>query len=797
MKFTLSWLKEYIETSATVDEICATLTSIGLEVEGVEDKGKLLSQFEIAKILEAEKHPNADRLKYCKVQTSTGILNVVCGAPNARAGLMVVLARPGHTVPATGVVLKKSEIRGVPSEGMMCSEAELGLPETINDGIMELPVDAVLGANFAEYMGYNDPVIEIAVTPNRGDALGIYGIARDLAAAGIGTLKSIATKDIASTFTSPISVTITDSNCPMFVGRYFKNVKNCESPAWLKRRLEAVGLRPISALVDITNYITVGFGRPLHVFDADKVTGNITVRPSREGEIIHALNDKKYTLPDGFTVVADDKAAEAIGGIIGGMETGCQMETTNVFLEVAYFSPLKIAREGRFLELNTDARYRFERGVDPAFLQTGAELASAMIVEICGGQASEFVVAGSQPEWKRSYNFRHSYVKKLGGVDVAENKCLEILRSLGFSLEKNADAYTAHVPSWRSDISGEADLVEEILRINGYDNIPEIVPVDSNLQPEFEASPSFKAGYTARRILASRGMLEACTFSFMDSRKMTPFAGLNAALKLQNPISEELDALRPSLVPNLLDAAARNIANSSAKSAALFEVGKQFDGIDIKQQRLVAGGVRYGEFCGRSTHAKVRSADVFDAKADALAVLEALGAPVAKLDVSTQSPKWYHPGKSGSIKLGKFTLAVFGELHPIVLKQYDIKNAVAFEVYIGELPETKTKFTRPALKISELPLVERDFAFVLDDEVQASELVKTILAADKEFIKSANVFDVFKGGEIPSGKKSVAVQIIIEPKDKTLTDNEITIISDKITKSVTALGGAMRVAKAA
>ncbi len=784
MKFTLSWLKEYLETDADAEQISEQLTSLGLEVESAENKAALLAQFEIAEVIAAEKHPNADRLRYCQVSTNAGeVLKVVCGAPNARAGIKVALARPGHKIPATGIVLKKSEIRGVPSEGMLCSEEELNLPITNAGGILELPPDAPLGVNIAEYLGLNDTTFEIGITPNRGDCLGIYGIARDLAAAGLGGLKPLNFNPVGATIKSPIMVQINDPDCKQFVGRYFKGVNNAQSPDWLKRKLESLGLRPISALVDITNYFTFAFNRPMHVFDADKLNGGIIVRPSTAAEKIKTLNGREYELPENFTVIADTEKAQAIGGIIGGEEGGCSADTSNVFLEVAYFSPLKIAREGRHLDLITDARYRFERGVDPAFLIPAAEMASRMILELCGGQTSELVVAGVEPEWKRSFTLSYDYIRNLSGVDIIDSDAAEILHSLGFQVDSYGGLINVTPPSWRPDISGKADIAEEVLRVFGYDKIPVQLP-PHGANSIVAGQNDFKSMERSRSVLAARGMVETCTYSFMDQEHAVLFGSDKPELVLQNPISAELGVMRPSLVPNLLAAAAKNSARGIS-SGALFEIGRRFTGIQLKEQNLTATAIRYGDAIPRNHHSPTRLADVFDAKADAYACLEALNAPVAKLELSSSTPDYYHPGKSGALSLGKNILAVFGELHPLILKHYDLNNAAACEVFLDALPDNKGKSsTRQPLNISDLPLVERDFAFVVGDAISARDVIRAILNADKVHIKSANVFDVFKGKELPEGHKSMAVQTVIAPLDKTLTDAEINAISQKIVAAV-------------
>ncbi len=795
MKFTLSWLKDYLDTTATLEQIVDGLIGVGLEVEEVSDKTKQLAPFKVAYVIEAAKHPNADKLKLCKVETDGGVIQVVCGAPNARTGMKAIIALPGAVIPSSGEVLELGMIRGSESQGMMCSERELLLSDE-HDGIIDVKGDWPVGTPAVKALGLDDPMIYVKVTPNRPDALGIYGIARDLAAKGLGKLKPLNATPVAGTFDSPIKVSLKFEGdtkaCPLFVGRYFRGVKNGPSPDWLQRQLKAIGLRPISTLVDITNYITFAYGRPLHVFDADKVKGNICARMARDGEEILALDGKSYTLTSEMTVIADDHSAEAIGGVMGGMASGCSETTTNVFIEAAYFDPLRTAATGRKLGIISDARYRFERGVDPAFTQTGAEIASQMIVDLCGGVPSHLVIAGEVPNTARSYTLRATRVKTLIGVDVPLERQAAILTDLGFSVSDTADGLKCAPPSWRPDIHGETDLVEEVCRIYGLDNVPAVAmerthpiatPVLNTLQRRMLAS---------RRALASRGFNEAVTWSFIPEEHAKLFGGGQAELKLANPISSELSDMRPSLIPNLVAAAGRN-AKRGFSDLSLSEVGHAYAGDRPQDETLRAAGIRRGAAVSRNWQGGARSVDAFDAKADALAVLEASGAAVASLQIVGGAPPWFHPGRSGTIQMGpQNKLAYFGEVHPRVLSAMDVKGPlVAFEVVLNSIPVPKSKSaTRAALNASDLMPVSRDFAFVVDDGVEADKLIKAAKAADKALIADAVIFDVFK---LEGGKKSYAVEVTLQPKDKTFTDEDIEAVSQRIISGVSkATGGILR-----
>ncbi len=807
MKFTLGWLKDFLDTSASLDEIVETLNRIGLEVEEVIDPSQKLKDFTTAKIISAEKHPDADKLKVCMVDTGRGEpVQVVCGAPNARAGLVGVFAPPGTHIPGTGLDLKVAKVRGVESAGMMCSERELEISDD-HEGIIELPEDTPLGMPAAEALGMNDPVIEIAITPNRGDALGVYGVARDLAAAGLGTLKPIEVPNIEGGYESPIAVHLdfAEENppCPHFIGRHFRGVKNGPSPAWMQHRLRAVGARPISALVDITNYIMFSFNRPLHVFDAQKVHGDIHVRYAHPGEKLLALDGNTYELDESMVVIADEERAEAIGGVIGGEESGCTEETTEVFLEVAYFDPINIAMTGRKLNIMTDARYRFERGVDPAFLPAGAQLASKLILELCGGECSHLVEAGKpavKPEEERTFQLRKDRVKTLAGLEVPLEKQVEILEKLGFVVTDEGEVLKAVAPTWRPDIHGEADLVEEIVRIVGLDELPS-VPLE---RPHAVARPVLTdlqlKQVRARHLLASRGLAEAVTYSFLPKRHAELFGGGAKELELANPISSELSDMRPSLLPNLIAAAGRNVARGFG-DVALFEVGSVYHSDEPEGERVMAAGVRQGMAVPRHWAERARPVDVFDAKADALAVLENAGLNPDSIQIDVEgAPEWYHPGRSGALKLGpKKVLGHFGELHPAVLKEMDVKGPVAgFEIFLDELPAKKRKGTaKPPLDAPDLMPLKRDLAFVVDEAVAAGDIVRAAKGADKALISDVRVFDVFAGAkaaeQLGEGRKSVAIEIVLQPRKKTLTDEEIQRVMDKVVAAVAkATGGTLR-----
>lgn len=802
MKFTLGWLKEHLETDASLDEIVDKLTMVGLEVESVDNPASKFAAFKTAKILEAKPHPDADKLKLCRVESEDGISQVVCGAPNARTGLVGIFAPSGSYIPGTGMTLKPTKIRGVDSNGMMVSEREMEISED-HDGIIELPEDTAIGIPMATIMGLDDPVIEIAITPNRPDALGVYGVARDLAAAGLGTLKEDIYEGVVGHGPSPIGVALKFEGagtpaCSQFIGRHFKGVKNGPSPAWLQKRLRAIGLRPINALADITNYISYDRGRPLHVFDAAKLKGDVHARMAKPGETLLALDGKEYELDETMCAICDASGVIGIGGVMGGEETGCTDATTDVFLEVAYFDPLTIARTGRKLGINSDARYRFERGVDPAFLPEGAEIASKMILDICGGEASKTVVAGDGPAWQKSIEFGPDLVKRLTGLELDKQRIIDILVELGFGVAGfGGEKLTVDVPSWRPDVEGEADLVEEVVRIHGLEHVlPTPLP-----RPVAVAEPILTETQNrlrlAKRALAARGLNEAVTWSFIPEDQARLFGAENAIARLtvENPISADLNTMRPSILPGLIAAVGRNVDRGFAH-VALFEAGPQFAGDTPEEQQIGLAGVRRSSGT-RHWADKSRPVDAYDAKADALAALEAAGAPVDSVQVVAEAPAWYHPGRSGVIRLGpKNVLAAFGEIHPRVLKALDVKGPlVGFEVFVAQVPSPKKKATktRGALNASDLPSVTRDFAFVVSDDVTADTVLRAAKGADKALITGADIFDVFTGASIGEGKKSLAIEVTLQPKDKTLTDEEIDAVAAKIIAKVTgATGGTLR-----
>ena len=801
MKFTLSWLRDHLATEASLDEITVALTDLGLEVEEVVNPAAKLSAFTLARVIEAVQHPDADRLKVCKVQTDEGIKQIVCGAPNARAGIIVVLAKPGDYVPGIDVTLGVGKIRGVESHGMMCSERELMLSDEHN-GIIELASGEV-GEHFTEWLALNrpdfaDPMVEIKITPNRPDALGIRGIARDLAARGLGTLKPLEIAVVKGQFPSPIRVhvetTLKAKGCPHFAGRLIRGVTNGASPAWLQARLKAIGLRPISALVDITNFFTYDLNRPLHVFDAGKVTGNLRIHPAKGDEAFLGLDGKTYTLRAGQMAISDDAGVESLAGIMGGEASGCTEATTDVFVESAFWDPIIIATTGRALKINSDARYRFERGVDPAFTLPGLELATRMILDLCGGAPSEVVQDGAAPDVTRAYRLDPARVISLVGMDIPEAEQRRTLTALGFTLHGDM----ATPPTWRPDVLGEADLVEEVARIASLTKLKG-QPLKRALPgvPRPILTSAQTREKAARRMIAGLGYNECVTYSFIDSAAAALFGGGADAVRIENPISSEMTHLRPDLLPGLLRAAARNQARGFG-DLALFEVGPVFGGGEPGEQLVQAAGLLVGFAAPREPHGPRRSVDVYDAKADVEAVLANLGAPV-RVQITRKAAGWFHPGRSGVIGLGPSAIATFGELHPRILAAMEVKGpAMAFTVTLAAIPEPKVKApTRPALTLAALQAVERDFAFIVDTKVDALTAVNAAQGADKALIESVRVFDQFAGeqaeAQMGAGKKSIALTVRLQPSEKTLTDAEIEAVSAKIVDKVSkATGGALR-----
>jgi phenylalanyl-tRNA synthetase beta chain len=795
MKFTLDWLKDHLDTEADAASIGARLTALGLEVESIEDRTAALAPFTVGYVVEARQHPNADRLRLCKVETSGGIVQVVCGAPNARTGMKGVFAPVGSTIPGTGLHLQAGTIRGEASNGMLCSMREMGLSDE-HEGIIELPEDAPVGQPFAAVMGLAGAVIDVAVTPDRADCLGVRGIARDLAAAGLGRLKPIDLSPVPGRFASSLAwrrdlpADMQDA-CPYVVGCSFRKVTNGPSPHWLQERLRAIGLRPISALVDITNYVTFDLGRPLHVFDSDRLQGDLTMRMARDGEAILALDSRSYRLDPEMTVIADERTVHGIGGVMGGEESGVRDDTVNVFLEVALFDPKRTAATGRRLGIESDARYRFERGLDPASAEWGAAVAARLIMELTGGEPSEIVSAGAMPDWRRSLTLRPERVAGLGGLEVPAAESGAILQALGFGVAAADGHLEVAVPSWRHDVEGEADLVEEVLRVKGFDHIPAVSLPRVTAMPEPALSPAQRRVPLAKRLLASRSLTEAVTFSFMPRQLAERFGGGQPALLLANPISADLDAMRPSILPNLLQAAARNAARGLG-DLGLYEVGPQYASDAPDGQSLMATGVRVGRTGPRHWAAQPRTVDAFDAKADALAVLAALGLPTDNLQTDPSPPAWYHPGRAGTLRLGGNRLAHFGELHPAILRDLDIAGpAVGFELFLDRIPLPRGRGSaRPPLAASPFQPVERDFAFLVDRDVAAEALLRAVRGADKALIASAGLFDLYEGPGVPEGKKSLAVTVTLQPTERTLTDAEIEAVAARIVAAAAKATGA-------
>ncbi|WCS22884.1 phenylalanine--tRNA ligase subunit beta [Methylobacterium sp. NMS14P] len=802
MKFTLSWLKDHLDTEASLDTVAETLTRIGLEVEGVEDKAAALKPYVIARILTAEQHPNADRLRVCTVDTGAGApVQVVCGAPNARTGLVSVFAPPGTYVPGKNITLSVGTIRGVESHGMLCSGAELGLGDD-HDGILELPTDAPVGQAYALYAGLDDPVIEINLTPNRPDCTSVHGIARDLAAAGLGTLKGEALPALRGEGSCPVAVELAldpaDRHlAPLFALRLVRGVRNGPSPAWMQARLRAIGLRPINSLVDITNYVTFDRGRPLHVFDAAKVAGTLTVRRARDGESLRALDGRTHALTDDTVVIADAYGVESIAGIMGGEASGCDAGTTDVLIESALWDPTNIAQSGRRLGIITDARYRFERGVDPAFTLPGLDLATRLVVDLCGGTPTEAHVAGAPPESERSIDFPWTEVRRLAGLDVPRTEMQQILETLGFHVSGTGDRVTVLPPSWRPDVEGKADLVEEVVRIAGLDRIvakplPPLAGIGRPLLTVMQ-----KRTRLAKRALASRGLMEAVTWSFVPHDDAVLFGGGGADLVLANPIASELSDMRPSLVPGLLRAAQRN-ADRGYPDSALFEVGQCFASDEPGGQTIRAAAVRRGGAtlagAGRHWDGRAAAVDAFDAKADALALLGSLGVPTGGLQITAGGPSWLHPGRSGTLRFGpKTEIGWFGEVHPRTLQALDLKGTlVAFEIVLDALPLPKLKPTKAkaALALSEFQPLSRDFAFVVGRDVPAGDIVKAAQNAERKLVTGVDVFDLYEGPGVPDGAKSVAIAVRLQPVERTLTDAEIEAVSARIVAEVTRRTGA-------
>lgn len=785
MKFTLSWLKEHLDTNATVNEISETLTKIGLEVEEVFDPAAKLNGFVTAEVETYERHPDSDHLGLLTVNTGIEKLQIVCGAPNCKQGLKGIFAPVGVTIPCYGEELKVGKIRGVESFGMMCSEKELCIGEDHN-GIIELAADTKIGLPAAEVLDI-DPVIEISITPNRAECLGVRGIARDLAAAGLGKLKPLKISKKDGSFKSPVDVKVEDfAACPVYVGRYIKGVNNkAETPKWMKDRLTAIGLHSISPLVDITNYINYDLARPLHVFDADKLKGNVTVRMANDGEKFVSLEEKEYALDSQSLGICDEEGVQCLGGIMGGVEKGVSENTQNVFLECALFCPECIARTGRHFAIDSDSRYRYERWVDPLSNVLGSDYATQLIVEICGGEVSEQIVAGKEEAEERAAYIRPSRLKDFIGMEVSEEKIIEILNNLGFKTSKEDDKIKAVSPTWRGDIEGEHDLVEEVVRMVGLDSIPaETLP--NNTFPKQTLTPAQRRALTVKHELAVRGMYETVTWSFTDSNMAEVFRKGKEAIVLSNPIAADLDEMRPSILPNLLLAVKNNVARGYA-NVSLFEVGPEFYGRKPGEQNLIAAGVRSGQTSKKHWSGEERAYDVFDAKADAMAAIAAANGPFDNAQITTDAPSYYHPGRSGTLRLGKNVLAYFGEIHPAILKKFGIKQrVVAFEVILNNipLPRSSNDKSKKRLELSQFQPVDKDLAFVVDKNVQAMNVIAAARAADKEHIAEVRVFDVYEGENLPEGKKSIAIGVTFQPMEKTYTDQDIEILMNKVIQDV-------------
>ncbi|HET7084073.1 MAG TPA: phenylalanine--tRNA ligase subunit beta [Rhizomicrobium sp.] len=800
MKFTFSWLKEHLDTDADAAAIGERLTAIGLEVESITDPGAGLKDFIVGEVITAEKHPNADKLRLCSVSDGKDRLQIVCGAPNARAGIKVVLARPGTTIPASGDVLKLGIIRGVGSRGMMCSARELLLGED-HDGIIELKPGAKVGAPAVAALVdagllANDPLFDVSITPNRGDAASVYGIARDLAASGLGKLKAEKVAPVAGKFPSPktIALNFTPENkdaCTIFAGRLIRGVKNGPAPKWVQDKLKSVGMKSISALVDATNLVSQDRGRPLHVFDADKLTGNLQARMAKPGEQVAALDEKTYVLDADTIVIADDARAVSIAGIMGGMDSGSFESTANVFIESAWFDPARIARAGRKQAIISDARYRFERGVDPQFVLPGLELCTRLILEWCGGEASDVVIAGALPPPDKPILFDPGFVESFGGIKVPRARIISILQGLGFVVEDHGALHVVP-PSWRHDVDGPADLVEEVVRIHGLTDVPSVALARDHAVAAPVLSKAQRRVRTARRALAGRGFNECVSFSFIARDQAKLFGGGDDARQLSNPIASDLDALRPSVLPSLLAAATRNAARGFP-NLQLFEIGAAFDSGMPEAQKTVTAAIRTGN-PERHWQKAGDASGLFAAKADLLAALETItGAPMSA-PVTQGAPGWYHPGRSGTIAMGPKVIAQFGELHPKVLAAFDLKvPAAGFEIFLDAIPDAKSKGkAKPLFQPSPYQAIDRDFAFVVDAKLPAGDLVKAVKLADRALIDTVSVFDLYEGKGVPEGKKSIALAVRIQPSAATLTDAEIEALAQKIVAAAMKLGATLR-----
>ena len=789
MKFTLEWLKDHLETEKNLDIIVDTLTNIGLEIESVEDKSKTFSDFTVAEVIKAEQHPDADRLRVCSVKTIDGIFQVVCGAPNARTGMKGIFAPENSFIPGTGIKLKKSKIRGVESCGMLVSEREMGISNE-HDGIIEVDAKYNLGDKFIEVFKLNDPVIEINITPNRGDCLSVRGIARDLAAAGLGKLKeNTLIYNIEGTFESPVKweKDFKENDqyiCPGVAGRYFKNVSNKESPLWLQQRLKAIGLRPISSLVDITNYITYDLGRPLHVYDADKIEGNLIMRFAKEKETCLTLDEVEYECKKDMIVIADNNKLHGIGGVMGGLDSGCSPDTKNVFLEVALFDPISVTKTGRNLKIQSDARYRFERGIDSSSIDWGVQAATKMIIDLCGGETSKTVQTNILNTDIKKINFNTDKVKSLGGVEISIKEQKNILESLGFIVQEKNNILITTSPSFRPDIDAEADIVEEILRIYGFDRIP-LTDIQDKESKKNILKPDLKSFYKIKRVIANQGYLEAVTWSFMDENVAKLVT--DNVIKIKNPISSDLNVMRPSNIPNLLYAINLNKSKMINKGK-IFEVGPIFNENLDNRQINVATGISYGNISGGNWNSNSKDMDVFDIKLDLMQILDTINTPINNLNYEKIENKIFHPGKSSTLRIGKNIIANFGELNPILLKSMDIQSSVmAFEIFTDAIAQFQNKKTSTIKAFDNNPfqMVERDFAFLFPKSVMADEIISKINKIDKKLINKVSIFDVYEGEKIEKNTKSIAIRILLQPVEKTFNEEEIESLSNQIIDVIT------------
>ena len=796
MIITIPWLKEHLKTTAKESEIINQLTNIGLEVEEVKENSGEMSKFKIAKVLKAEKHPNADKLKVCDVTIGgKEILKVVCGAPNAREGLITIYAPPGAVIPKTNLELKVAKIRGVESSGMLCSESELNLSDD-SEGIIELKNrEKEIGKSY--FKNNSQKVIDISITPNRADCLGIRGIARDLSSAGVGKLIQIKKKKLKQEAKHLIKTSITKEKgqgCEIFGSCYIKNITNRESPDWLKNKLIALGLKPISAVVDITNYVMFDLNRPLHAYDADKIDREIIVRNARDGEVFEALDNKKYKLKKGMCVISDKSRVLGLGGIVGGTSTSTELETKNILLEAAYFSPSSIRKTARVLNINTDAKYRFERGIDPNSVTEGLERATELILKICGGQISKFQIIGKKKQKNKIISFQIDKFKKLIGIPMAADEISKILGSLGFKCKKSKSSIKVEVPSWRPDVNLDEDLIEELIRIKGFKHIQLIEPERNRSQDTLNFKQ--KLFHLSQRSLASKGYMEIVTWSFSDSKVDKQFSKGEKEISLYNPISSDLNVLRRSIFSNLSIYLKRN-QDRGYEDLSLFEIGPTFFGKNPGEQQIVVGGLKSGRVNRKSWLDKERNIDVFDIKSDVIKTLIELGIEEKNLFVSDNTKNSYHPGRSGSVTLKSEKgphLAYFGEIHPAVTKSMDFKdkNIFGFEIFLKNIPEPNKKLrqTKKSFKASDYQKSERDFAFVVDKIFKIGALEKIIREVDETLIQSVTTFDVYQGDNIPKDKKSVAISVTLQAIDKTLTENDLEQISKRIIDTVSEKTGA-------